>query len=427
MNSNDELRDALRRRADRLGDDQPFTLSDVQGHARHIRRRRLAVSGLAAAAVLAIAAPIGLILADGPGSSRSVDPANPSPTPSPSQTVEPKVKDGAPRGTTYLKGDVPGSTVPVGIPYLEEDEIVTADGRIGLSGKRYQDIEPFGERWLATRANPVDGYTTLDLIEPDGSIVTSWDRSGYPALSADGTLAAFSRADGSIQTLQVGEEAALEIKVPEKGNDGIGVLAIRGSDTCQEGENGSAGCTVWFTTDQGSEYISSHGNGDTTGPVLSATTVSDAGEVGGFIDSSGLVDDPDFESCSAVLEPDSWKQQWRTCDYSLGAFSPDGRYLIGKPAYLDGIGFGSVAILDAATGKPVWEFTGDKADYDAGRNVYFTDVAWDTDGSLLGTLYYDDAWHLVRMFDNGRIEDALGGAVSGGGYDDIPIYLSGSR
>ena len=33
----------------------------------------------------------------------------------------------------------------------------------------------------------------------------------------------------------------------------------------------------------------------------------------------------------------------------LGDHSPDGGHVIGRPAYLDGIGMGSISVLDAAT------------------------------------------------------------------------------
>ena len=82
MNTHDELRGALQRRADGVGwdaGDHPLDLADVQGRARGIRRRRVAVSGLAAAAVLAVAVPVGLN-ATGPGGARSVDPAGPTPS-----------------------------------------------------------------------------------------------------------------------------------------------------------------------------------------------------------------------------------------------------------------------------------------------------------------------------------------------------------
>ena len=89
MSNHEPLRDALRSRADQLGDTHPLTLDDVKGRARGIRRRRAAVSGLAAAAVLAVAVPIGIGVTDSvrtdpddpPVAGPSVSPSASSPLP----------------------------------------------------------------------------------------------------------------------------------------------------------------------------------------------------------------------------------------------------------------------------------------------------------------------------------------------------------
>ncbi len=75
--------------------------------------------------------------------------------------------------------------------------------------------------------------------------------------------------------------------------------------------------------------------------VLSVDGVSPDGSL------SGVTSITDAGSCSVVLGR-SGDKAWTTCDYTLGQFSPDGKYVIGHPAYRDGIGDGSVAILDAA-------------------------------------------------------------------------------
>src|SRR4029079_8893191 len=92
MSSHDDLGRTLRERADAMGEGHPLSLDDVKGRARGIRRRRYAATGLAAAAVLAVAIPAGVVVASNTASSE-VPPADqgrsepPSPTEAPARTV----------------------------------------------------------------------------------------------------------------------------------------------------------------------------------------------------------------------------------------------------------------------------------------------------------------------------------------------------
>ena len=88
-------------------------------------------------------------------------------------------------------------------------------------------------------------------------------------------------------------------------------------------------------------------------------------------------------SCSGVTDPlAGTKLLWDTCDYSLGAFSPDGRYIVGLAAYSDGPGSPSLSILDATTGEPLVDYRGPKD----GRTCIGVDQAvWEDDDTVLAT------------------------------------------
>ena len=63
-------------------------------------------------------------------------------------------------------------------------------------------------------------------------------------------------------------------------------------------------------------------------------------------------------SCSNAIEVASGKRLWRTCDYQLLGFTPDGATAIGAPAYQDGYGDGLAAALDVKKGDLLHEWSG---------------------------------------------------------------------
>jgi WD40 repeat protein len=101
-----------------------------------------------------------------------------------------------------------------------------------------------------------------------------------------------------------------------------------------------------------------------------------------------------------VVKATTGEQLWETCDFTLDRFSPDGRYVIGLDAYLDGIGGTTVAILDASDGDVLAEFTT--------RDLGFTGpAAWESDGTVLVSTFQDGTWYLLRLRPDGTVEQAL--------------------
>jgi hypothetical protein len=62
--------------------------------------------------------------------------------------------------------------------------------------------------------------------------------------------------------------------------------------------------------------------------------------------------------CSAIREVADGKQLWRTCEYSLNGFTPDGRTVIATPDFRGEGGDPSTTALDSSTGAVRREWTG---------------------------------------------------------------------
>jgi hypothetical protein len=152
-----------------------------------------------------------------------------------------------------------------------------------------------------------------------------------------------------------------------------------------------------------------HGIVDTLGPFRKVDDLASDGRVAGMVSAS------DTGSCSAVLNADG-RMLWKTCDYSLGRFSPDGRYVIGHPAYADGLGDSLVAVLDARTGKPLVE-------YRTNRDAFVTTTVWDSDGTLLSMLY-DHGWALMRLDRSGSYASVSSGRIAGP-RERTPVVFAG--
>ena len=145
--------------------------------------------------------------------------------------------------------------------------------------------------------------------------------------------------------------------------------------------------------------------------------MTEDGRVAGIV---SVEDDPTKEpgSCSAVLDSTN-KQLWKTCDFTLGRFSPDGELVLGHPAYRSGEGDSSLAILDADDGTVLVEYI-----TDADSQAFVTSTAWDADGTVLGIVRQGTSWHLMRFTSDGQLSHATSGGVGSWEYDDagdVPI------
>jgi hypothetical protein len=66
----------------------------------------------------------------------------------------------------------------------------------------------------------------------------------------------------------------------------------------------------------------------------------------------------EYGTCSNVTEIATGKRLWRTCEYQVDGFTPDGTVAIGGPHYADGYAPLQTSALDARTGNLLREWSG---------------------------------------------------------------------
>lgn len=395
MSNHDELRDALRRTADRGtgGTTHPLGLEDVKGRARGIRRRRAALTGLAAAAVLAIAVPAGIVVTDQGNNGPDTGPAA-TPTPTPLEPGEPVLLDveAAPSGG------------PAALPVLLGSTLTEPNGDTIEVGDGVRAFVPLGDGWVVTRQRSVEDIT-VDRLDAEGTVIGSDRGSWGLAASEDETAVAYARPTGEVMTVSEGEEPFSLGRVPMASPE---VVVMQGSANCRDTAE-SGRCTVYANDPNKGESWSV-----TSG--LEASRAFDFSTVRGLAPDgrlAGIVSVSATGSCSAVVSADG-SEQWRTCDYTLDAFSPDGRLILGRPAYLDGAGDASLALLRADSGELVARFQNDEV-----TQSFVGASAWESNDAVLATVFQGGSWHLMRLGTDGSLSRlSLAGEDSWVGTED---------
>ena len=429
MSDHDDLGRALRDHAETIGaGEHPISFDDVRGRAHGIRRRRMAATGLAAAAVLAVAIPTGMVVANRATTQPDLPPAG-SPTPQlttpPDPSTSPNATDDPGNDTkvVVLDNNTDTRSTKPGIAYLVDGGLLvgTADGNVTLrmpdgdeasATRHYDAIARAGDAWLALWRDD-QGRSFVDLVERGGIVVDTRRATDTLAESHDGSIAVYGTPDGNTVSFSSTDDN-LVVTGPDAAKPGANPVAVLGSGTCKEAEPEGGGCTVFFNdngTNPAGYYASSHGISDQVADLRSVGGVSKDGWV------DGVVSADDFGSCSVMLDQDA-REQWRTCDYTLGRFSPDGKYVLGHPAYRDGIGDGSVAILDARSGKVLVDYKNDRQ-----AQAFINNAVWDTDGTVLATVFARGSWSLLRLTPQGDLSlvDDLG--ALGSDMDQVPLVL----
>jgi hypothetical protein len=390
----EQLTRTLRERSDDMAGSH-LGLDDVKGRARGIRRRRRAMTGAAAAVVLALAVPVGLNVADLTRGNEPL-PANPSPnpsgTPSVVETGEPEPVPSGPipaDGAAAPRGEDPAMTYLTG-------SVVHPPGREPADlGRDYAGITPYGDGWIGV--DPARGrYGTTDVLGPDGQVRDTFPGYGL-AVSSDGawTVTQLEATGAGVTDLNLAPSDASQTPLTASVSIGgtVQLAGFAGDQLVAYAETVDApdgAETVVHLTDFEHKpttvpgLISVRGANDTTGVVSGMTSIDELAP----------------GSCSAVVDATSGEQRWETCDYTLDRFSPDGRYVIGLDAYLDGIGGSTVAILDASDGAVLAEFTT--------RDLGFTGpAAWESNGTVVVATFQDGTWYLLRLRPDGTVEQAL--------------------
>lgn len=384
------LGETMHRRADALHD-TPLDLLDVRGRATSIRRRRRAAVGLAAAAaVAAVVVPLGL-LSPGPDQRLDLQPADPTSSITPIEEPVPLDPRSAPEGAAAR------------VPYVDSDaqQLITPDGTHDLP-EAYPQIVPDGDGgWVAvSTATPSTTGLSVVMLDGDFGVVdASGAVSGGLAVREDGGHVAYTEFDG------LDRWRLLTTALPRVGDHTSADVATGSSEQAVNRPVGyvSEDSVVVEATDPDTgryRYRVVAADGSTTGfggfnRVVSTSSVT--GLVAGQTRFTG------DGSCSGVLDPGVADQRlvWQTCDHQLGAFSPDGRYVVGLAPYYDGPGSPTVGILDATTGRPLVDFVSGN-DPDSAATV--SHVTWEDATTLLATVNQGAEEYLVRLGIDGRAE-----------------------
>ncbi|MGA8209379.1 MAG: hypothetical protein WB798_04420, partial [Nocardioidaceae bacterium] len=296
------------------------------------------------------------------------------------------------------------------IPYVFDGAINLPDGSQVPVSADYSQVAALGDGWVAVR----DGF--VDRLDATGSVTASEPGSGPLAVTADGSIVVYTTPEGALMSLSAGAEPLAVTAAADAVPSAVPV-GVLGSGTCQEGADGD-GCTVYYN-DPGQRprglLASSHGITERVGDLLSVGGVARDGRV------DGIVSVTDQGSCSVMLEPNG-DVAWRTCAHTLGAFSPDGRLVLGHPAYRDGIGDGSLAILDAVTGAVLVDYVND-----ATTQAFLHTAVWDADGTVLATVFARGSWSLMRMTSQGDLSNVSGGGLAGGSDETSPPLAFAAR
>lgn len=367
----------------------PLTLDGVRGRARSIRRRRAALTTGIAAAVLAVAVPLGVTIS-GPDSTHI------SPAPAPTEGVEPTPN---PDGTFPLSLDVPeGETPATGYLAFDDQQLVTPDGTYDLPGSFVQ-IAPYDGGWVGIRGGdfPPTGHQVV-VLDADLQEVSAVPSGPSLVTSSDGTRVAWVEARGNgddwtvVNTPVDGGE---QIRTPTSAQTQVeGFLAV---DTV---------ATSHFDEATGETF---HGQAGPDGKY-DAIPLDGYQRVGGVSEVTGLVaGQTEFRgdsTCSEVRNTDTSGKRlvWRTCDHQLAGFSPDGRWLIGYASYFD-LGSPTLAILDAATGDPVVEFVSSRRQDEAAT---IQAAAWEDDDTVVAVVNQAGQQAVLRFEANGattRVSD----------------------
>jgi hypothetical protein len=218
------------------------------------------------------------------------------------------------------------------------------------------------------------------------------------AVSPDHEIVAWLGDHGTTHIVEGGGTRHLtmpRVRLGRHGNERSAVAALAGTTTCQEQAPEGGGCTVFVNGRRHVWITSSHGIVDQIGPMEAVSDVNQSGRVIGLASRRT----PGHRACWAVYRA-SGHRAFRTCDYYLGSFSPDGRSVLAERSRELWNSVRRFAVLDR-DGHPVQTWT-----FDAGRHRTLTQLTWEDSHHLIGVLQAHGTWGLVRIGDDGSVEYA---------------------
>ncbi|MFC6161306.1 hypothetical protein [Kribbella jiaozuonensis] len=325
------------------------------------------VALVAAVAVAAIAGGGALAYRQGPQTAEAeAAPLSTSPSPVTSKPVTSKptpstssTPSSTPSSTGPLKTKIVLNKLPIGrapqIAYLTGRTIRGgAGGDIKVPGTaEIQEVARLGSSGLAVVTK---GYGTEMLtIDTDGKVIARTPDITQIVTTDDGNGAAYV---GS-RLKDTGEETGVTTFYAEQAQGQTEVQKVTMPNIWNAALLGYLNGKVYFDaskTQDGTstlyEWTPAQSKVITIDSVPSAMAVSSVGTAG------SLTTLADQNSCSSLLTVPAGKRLWRTCDYQIVGFTPDGATAIAGPIYQDGYGNGIAAVLDAKKGTLLHEWSG---------------------------------------------------------------------
>lgn len=377
-------------------------LDEVMTRAGGIQRKRRTLTGLvAAAAVVALVVPAGVILADrdsagGPAPlSHPTTSTSTSPSPSPTPTTDPNAVH------TISRAELGGEPGPIPAEgYVENGVWHDPDGsawRVPGDTASLLAIAPVGNSLLLATADDL-GRPTIELVARRGDVIESWPSDGGSgfARSADGRVA-FVLPDGRPVVVEADGTSwvALHVRVPR--GSGFQAVALLGGACTAEPQG--PGCTVVVNSRGVHPEAWLLNNRGTVEPVGAGVISVDAAAADGRLAAMTSVDETTPGSCSEILSPRQEKL-WDTCDNRFIAFSPSGTELLASGPYADGFGDGVLDVLDAETGDPI-------AHYRTADGLAITATQWEDDAHVLAIVSDQAQWAVVRLGLDGQVQVAV--------------------
>ena len=400
MNDDDlttDLGRELRDRSDAMHGSS-LTLADVQHKARSIRRRRAATAVGGAVAAIALIVPTAALANHHGHTTEPLPPATQSVTPTPSPTVaegqQPPagvldVSDlptGAAPGMEYVTGgttlhQIDGSTVDIPTRYPVSSFVVLTDG---------------SHIWLTRDHN---GTTYVEVQDLDGTLHDPVPSAGSLAVNPLHSIAAWVSPDGQVTVWTLGATEARPLGDPLTAGSELRMGAVSGDDCAlactvyvnvNSAQGGDAPWVPWEVTESVTHVLRDGGY----------LTVSDISQAGLTI---GLTKITDFDTCSKLSGGGEF-QGFSTCKNQLTSFSTEGDLVLAPPAYFDGLGPTSIAMVNASGGPLLFER---KSDAKHQAFYAFPGPAWEDDKHVVASVFQDGRWALVRIAADGSMDYAV--------------------
>jgi hypothetical protein len=416
MNDHDDLTRTLSRELDDRAhemDGALLHLADVQGKARSIRRRRTATAVAGVAAAVALIVPTVALASHTNGRPEPLPPVTQVPTQSPTDTA---TDDGSqPAPGVMDVSDLPTGSAPH-IEYLDGNVLHQLDGSTIDVATKYP-ISSFtvlsdGTHLWQTADN---GTPYVEVQDAEGNLQAPVPSGWGVGVNHNHTVAAWVRPDGQVMVRNSGATEPLAYGDPISPSDDMRMGPVLG-DHCGAPQDA---CEVYVNvSDPQAEpswqpwLVDVNGTGTyTDGTYL---IYADASEDGLGIGYRSL---SDFGSCSVLLGGGEF-QGFRTCQHTLASFSPDGRLILGTPAYGDGPGSGEIAMLDLEGNVLFNRHSTAKA------QAYYPSAEWEDAEHVLGVFFQDGKWQIVRVASDGSMEYAVA-PVSGQDAESPFILATG--